>query len=432
MTPGFILEGDTPLVDEPPPLRLSGVKRASRVTLHAFCIDSSKVPYKSWANYKSGSTTTVDPARQRSLDGTYKGRDPFGLWWSMASVPERAFSRDLRPIATNVSAEIDGERIVEVEFERLRVAAGVRARDVRCEGLVATFFVPGGQRPKPAIIVFGGSEGGIALAEELAALLASHGFAALAVAYFGADGLPSRLVQIPLEYGKNAARWLLRQPETAGPGLGVLGTSRGGELALLLASLFPKVQAVVGFAASSVIWPGFTMGLDCQAAWTHEDKDVPFAVPRMRSLPPTAAGPLVSGPWFVSALRDQRTCTRAMIPVERIRGAILLISGGDDKVWPSHLLAELAMQRIDRRGGARATRGLHLTYPRAGHGVGRSPGLPAAPTVVTGQNGISYALGGSKAGNARSAQLAWPQVISFFSQHLAASATVAGRRKGQT
>jgi dienelactone hydrolase len=44
----------------------------------------------------------------------------------------------------------------------------------------------------------GCSEGGIRSAEAYAALLASHGYAALAVAYFGMDGLPQRLVGVPM------------------------------------------------------------------------------------------------------------------------------------------------------------------------------------------------------------------------------------------
>jgi len=213
--------------------------------------------------------------------------------------------------------------------------------------------------------------------------------------------------------------------------MGVLGISRGGELALLLASAFPKVRAVVGFAASSVVWPGFTQGLECHAAWTRKGKDVAFAVPRMTPLPPKASETLVSRPWFFSAARDENARQRAMIPVELIRGAVLLVSGGDDQVWPSHFLAELAMQRLNHSGGVQAALSLHLTYPRAGHSVGRAPGLPAAPTVAVGQNGILYSLGGSKVGNARSAQHSWPQVISFFSHHLAASSSAAGRRGGQ-
>jgi len=113
--------------------------------------------------------------------------------------------------------------------------------------------------------------------------------------------------------------------------------------------------------------------------------------------------------------------------VERIRGAVLLISGSDDQVWPSRQLAELALRRLARAGSGQPTRSLHLNYPHAGHGVDQGLRLPAAPTIIPGPNDILYALGGSKAGNARSAQHAWPQVLSFLSEHLSVHTTAPHR-----
>jgi dipeptidyl aminopeptidase/acylaminoacyl peptidase len=64
-----------------------------------------------------------------------------------------------------------------------------------------------------------------------AALLAGHGFAALALAYFYIGSLPDRLAGVPFEYFGGAIRWLQDQPLVRGDRLGVNGTSRGGELA---------------------------------------------------------------------------------------------------------------------------------------------------------------------------------------------------------
>lgn len=429
MTSELTIDRDDFLVDEPPSLRLSRVKPGVRLKLRSSCVDSSQMTFASWADYKATPNASVDTLRQRALAGAYKGTDPFGLWWSMASDPERSFVRDLRPILTRVIAEINEEQIAALDFTRLRVRRDVVAREVRCGGLIATYFVPESTTPKGAIVVLGGSEGGIGLAEELAALLASHDFATLAVAYFGVNGLPAHLVRIPLEYVESATDWLMSQSETAGLGLGVVGVSRGGELALLLASICPAIRAVAGFAASSVVWPGFTQGHDCFAAWTRKGREVAFAVPRMTPLSATASGPMVTRPWFTATAGDQNARQCAMISVELIRGAVLLVSGGADQVWPAPFLAELAMQRLNHCGNAKTARHVHLTYPRAGHGVGRAPGLPAAPTVVAAQNGISYSLGGTRAGNAHSAQHSWPLMISFFTQHLAVSSAASRRQR---
>src|SRR5207253_876376 len=99
------------------------------------------------------------------------------------------------------------------------------------QGLVGTLYLPGTTAARPAIMTLGGSDGGIDAAALSAAALANHGFAALAIAYFGAAGLPSGLVDIPLEYLERAIRFLRSHPAVLSERLGVLGRSRGGELA---------------------------------------------------------------------------------------------------------------------------------------------------------------------------------------------------------
>jgi dienelactone hydrolase len=69
---------------------------------------------------------------------------------------------------------------------------------VREGGLVGTFFRPSTPGPHPAVIVLGGSDGG--LREGSAAVLARQGYATLALAYFGVEGLPPELVEVPVEY----------------------------------------------------------------------------------------------------------------------------------------------------------------------------------------------------------------------------------------
>ena len=94
--------------------------------------------------------------------------------------------------------------------------------------------MPNGPGPHPAIVWLGGSEGG--LREGTAALLASHGYATLALAYFGVDPLPPELIEIPLEYCKEGIDWLKAQPSVDAQHIAVLGGSKGAELALLLAA----------------------------------------------------------------------------------------------------------------------------------------------------------------------------------------------------
>ena len=63
-----------------------------------------------------------------------------------------------------------------------------------------------------------GGTGG--LVEFKASLLASRGFAALALAYFGYDDLPSSpSPYVELDYIEEAAKWLYQHPKVIPPGM---------------------------------------------------------------------------------------------------------------------------------------------------------------------------------------------------------------------
>ncbi len=86
----------------------------------------------------------------------------------------------------------------------------------------------------------------------MAANLASRGHAALALHYFGGPGLPNRLVGVPLEYVDRAIDFLLQR--SGATRLAVMGTSKGGELALLMGSRTGRIAGVVAIVPSSHVW----------------------------------------------------------------------------------------------------------------------------------------------------------------------------------
>src|SRR5262249_19737073 len=90
-------------------------------------------------------------------------------------------------------ATVTAERVVRlpsVDVEDLRPAQ---------TGLSGQFFDPHASTPRPAVVVIGGSLGGLT-SHYAPALLASHGYPVLLLAYFGEPGLPAELHDIPLEY----------------------------------------------------------------------------------------------------------------------------------------------------------------------------------------------------------------------------------------
>jgi dienelactone hydrolase len=280
---------------------------------------------------------------------------------------------------------------------------------VRHEGLVATYLRPKGDRVIPPVLVVGGSEGGLKSAESLAYRFAERGYASLAVAYFGAAGLPKALANIPLEYFDGAVGWLRRQPLIDGSNLAIAGYSRGGELALLLASRNPVFNRVIAFVPSHVVWgPVGPFNDRSISAWTGEGHPLPY-VTHVRE-PDYSAKPYRGTPDFVAALRQRALVDAAAIPVERIQGAVLLLSGEDDQIWPSTLMSKLAIKRL--ANASHPFRYEHISFRGAGHliGPGSDPGLMEAKHPT----GMIIAFGGSKEANRAAQKQAWSKVMEFL------------------
>ena len=238
-----------------------------------------------------------------------------------------------------------------------------------------------GANPPPVVIVLSGSGGGLDL--DKAAVLSRHGFATLALAYFGVPPLPEWLHRIPLDYFEAALAWLAAQPGIDMQRIGILGVSRGAELALLLASRLPQIRAVVAYAPSSVAWS--SGGRDNSTGeiipcWTWRGEPITFAPLPLRNFMLRSAIPVVAlrrpvmfRTLFRAGLRNKVAVASAAIPVEQIAGPILLVSSGDDHVWPAAEMSEQIVTRLKHHGFRHQVD--HLHYPRAGHML-RYPFLP--------------------------------------------------------
>jgi dienelactone hydrolase len=408
-----IRSGRRPLVDEPVGLVATGARPGSPIAVRA-TVEVAGAVHQATATFEADQAGVVDTARQASQTGSYTGVDPFGLWWSGDPVGP-SDRPPFAPLTAHIQATT-ADGTAEAVLERHWLAAGATLTPVREPGVWGLFARPAGAGPFPAVVGFGGSSGGLAAAAAWAPVLASHGFATLAIAYFGVPGLPEALAGIEVEVVERAAAWLLGRADIASGRVAVVGMSRGSELALLAGALLDRVGAVVAFAPSGVAWCGFgPAGPVDTPAWTFRGAPVPYlggdATP-----PPgfRTSGPIALRPLFERLLQDADAdaVRAAEIPVERASDPILLVSGEADAMWPSTRLGEL----VERRAAAHrsAHQVTHLRYPDAGHaGVG-VPGTPAPTEIRHPVDGRRYALGGTPAGNAAARADSWPQVLAFL------------------
>ncbi len=375
------------------------------------------LPFESSARFEADANGIVAPGDQPSLGGTYQGVEPFGLWWSAPSERESDHS-NLEPIVVTLRATLDGEQI-KGTIVRLRVDPAVRISAVTDDGMVGSYFRPSGEGPFPAMLVVGGSAGGFFGVDAKAALLASRGIASLALAYFGLPGLPDGLTEIPLEYFATALGWLAARPELKGR-VGVMGQSRGGELALLLGASFREVGAVVAQAPSSVVWGSFGPGSGPEvAAWTLKGNAIPWLpeVEEAAWAEVEKTRPLVCTPATVAELSNVVAREEAAIEIEHATCPILMISGKDDALWPSTMMAEQVEERARSRGFIH--RLVHLSYPEAGHFCAIPPGLPSPLVLTHPVDHELIAFGGSHRGNAAAQADSWSRTLVFLHEVLA-------------
>jgi dienelactone hydrolase len=414
------------LADDPITLQLSGFEPGQSVTIKAEMKDDDGMIWSSRTIFEANEEGEVDLSKQSPISGSYTKADPSGFLWSMSPQSDAKILSNYKkdtvdPDSITVSAEVDGDTVASQEFERLYLLSGVEKEAVKEEGLVGMFIKPAASEPRPGILVLGGSDG--RMRKDFAAILASRGYPALALGYFSLEGLPQELIEIPLEYFEKAIGWMEAREEVSSGHLGVVGKSKGGELALLVGATFKEIKAVVSYVGSGVVFQGIhedPRNHKVQSSWSWQGEPVPF-LPFKQSLSAlfkiiwvkSFKRPFITRPLYESALKEKDAVEKAIIKVENTNGPLLLISGEHDQIWPSSPLSQMAIDRLASHNHPHPYR--HLSYKDAGHGMG----LPYRPTMVNQlyePPSMILPFGGSPEENARACEDAWNHVLEFFEE----------------
>ena len=124
--------------------------------------------------------------------------------------------------------------------------------------------------------------------------------------------------------------------------------SWGGEGSLLVAATYPElVHGVIAEVPNSYVDAAPFRGSGNVSSWTLHGKELPFAERRLFGAPAASVDP------------------RAYIPLDRIRGPIMLTCGALDGVWPSCRNVDDIVARLPGRRDLTV-----LRYPQGGHYVG--------------------------------------------------------------
>lgn len=295
----------------------------------------------------------------------------------------------------------------------------VTGETVRTEAVNGRFFPGLGEGPHPGVLVLHGGGGARGYEQTYAAMLAEHGYNVFCVEYFGAPGIRDALAEVPLEEFGNAAEWLLDRADTSGNRVGVVGFSRGGEASLLVGSTFDTVGVVVAHVPSCYAWaaPAWMEGVgENQPTWTYGGEPVPYFfvdeyVDGCLDEDDSIDEPLGGDEPSASKLALQRApasaLEKATIPVEDIDGPVLLVSGEQDTVWPSAMLAERARHRLSEHDHPWEFE--HLRFPDAGHAI-------RVPYRFDGETDPAevHDFGGTHRANNRASARAWESTLGYL------------------
>jgi dienelactone hydrolase len=437
-----------PLADVPLWIRVEGLDHGGRATVAAEFAARDRA-WRGAATFEADGDGRIDLAADAPVDGDYRGVRPMGLVQlaraTGAAGDDGDDDADVRPLELSVA--VDGAPRDQVTVRRRVLAPDVDVRRIDDDELVGDLLVPPGDGPHPGVVVLGGSGGGVPNGPR-AKLLASRGYAVLAPAYFqaaevgGADDegydaghLPERLSEVPVEYAERAVEWFCGREAVRPEPVGVVGGSRGSELAFEVATRVDAVRTVAATAPSGYRFAAPTR--EGGPAWTAGGEPLPYVESgsfwrtfvRVFVAKLTRSASLSLTPSFrrsIAGATDDELAAAA-IPVEAVGGPVLLLSGGDDRLWPSRDLAAAVVDRLDDRAYGHGYE--HVSYDDAGHLIA----VPYLPTRgrATGDEpviaGLKLALGGTPEGYADADPDAWRRLLAHLDDGLGGDA-LAGLR----
>ncbi len=115
---------------------------------------------------------------------------------------------------------------------------------------------------------------------------------------------------------------------------------------MLLASRYPDIKAVAALAPSNLVFVAITDAMTT-SSFSHNGETIPF-VP----FPWKATWPLLAGDKrkvFDLMTEDKAAVARARIPVEKINGPIILLSGTKDEMWAAREMSDEIIQQLKEK-----------------------------------------------------------------------------------
>jgi dienelactone hydrolase len=246
----------------------------------------------------------------------------------------------------------------------------------------------------------------------------SHGYVAASVVYFGAERTPPTLVEVPVEIGGQAVQAIARRNDVDPSRVAIMGSSKGGEYALLVASTYPEVKAVIAFVPAPFAWFGLgdhSMPTGC--SWSRGGKALPCvtqdaAAGRTIWQKITTHEPVAFRASYDGSRADANAVKSAFFQLEAIQGPVLCLAGDDDQMWNSRAQCEMAVDYL--REHRHPFPDIMVSYPNAGHLFMVAEEGPSAAMNRASAGSFVIEFGGTPEADTQAAQAAWRQIYAFL------------------
>ncbi|KAL0968095.1 hypothetical protein UPYG_G00262350 [Umbra pygmaea] len=388
------------------------------ITLRSLIHSEDGDYWEAYGHYVSDDSGLVNVESNVSLGGTYDGLEPMGLLWSMKPVPGSRTGLRLRKkeIQTPVVVHISVYRghmsqgfneqvaLASVVTERWYMAPGIRRVDITEGGVSGTLFLPPGLGPFPALLDLWGGGGG--LVEYRSALLASHGFASLALEYMTPRTSGSSTSYVGNAYFEAAFTILKEHPQVCGDRIAILGLSFGTSVALGMAVYSTVIQPrCLVCVSGSHVQPVKGSLTDVFAEINKNVRNTRYDEEN-RVIWRDLLLPIPTDP-------------TKKVDVGRLQCPILLIVGKDDQNWPASESAEDMKQMMEQAGNSHLL--TTLSYPGTGHLIEPpyTPHTRSSNFMVTGTRQKLLVLwGGDTKPHSYAQEDSWKKTLAFLEEHL--------------
>nr|XP_039252290.1 bile acid-CoA:amino acid N-acyltransferase-like isoform X1 [Styela clava]XP_039252291.1 bile acid-CoA:amino acid N-acyltransferase-like isoform X2 [Styela clava] len=425
-TANVSVDKKTSLADEAVSVSISGLKAFQKITLHAFSRLQSGSIFESFSHYIADESGCIILNQHPSHGGNFEGIDGMGPISHLVSSPlskrkyerfmikepKTPFTVDFRTYDNfchsleSIADQGLAKNPTNLSIERTYMSPNVQEISI-WEGRVrATLYLPEGNGPFPGVISMSGGFPGAMKFK--AALLASRGFAALALKYFGEDDLPKVYTSGDIGYIEEACILLQSHPKVDGRnGVGIIANCFGGLIGLATASVVPEnlVRCVTTINGWPFILEKFRYGDEKWSTSKNFKKTVN-----------------VDKDGLIQWYFDYKPAAKeGIIDIHdsdifqfyrRRNTSYMFVVAEDDTYVSSELALKHLRRKLEQSGHPDCE---ILFYPKAGHLIEYSyhPHTDVAWTL-----GEPHKVGGVQPHHAKAQQDSWPKILDFTYERL--------------